>query len=133
MNTSINRFATRACLPVALCAFLVAVMVSCATTNTAPTVPAHPNQINAFDGAAYDTLITVQASINQAKTLIVTFPQFKADLNAVISGYNAAQAAYKIYHTTGAGGVVDTTTLQTQLTALVTQVAALLKNLGVAV
>ena len=126
MITSVShkRFAAFVCL-IALVG-----LAGCATTST---VPSHPNQINAFDGAAYDTLITVQASINQAKTLIVTFPQFKADLNAVISGYNAAQAAYKVYHTTGAGGIVDTTTLQTQLTALVTQVAALLKNLGVAV
>ena len=107
-------------------AALILILAACATTNTAPS---HPGAINSFDSTAYDTLITVQASINQAKTLITTYPQFKTDLNTTIAAYNAAQAAYKTYHTAGASG--STTALQTQLQALVAQVAALLKNLGV--
>jgi predicted lipoprotein len=105
---------------------LLLILAACATTATAPT---HPGAINAFDSTAYDTLITVQASLNQAKALITTYPQFKADLNTAIAAYNAAQAAYKTYHAAGAAG--STTALQTQLQALVAQVAALLKNLGV--
>ena len=95
----------------------------------------HPGAINTFDSTAYDTLITVQASINQAKTLIGTYPQFKADLNTAIAAYNVALTAYKTYHQAGsaAATAASTTVLQTQLAALVAQVSALLKNLGVTV
>jgi hypothetical protein len=103
---------------------------ACATTNTAPL---HPGAINAFDSAAYDTLITVQASLNQAKTLIGGFPQYKNDLNTAIAAYNVAIAAYKTYHATVPATSASTAALQTELTSLVNQVAALLKNLGVSV
>lgn len=113
-------------------AALILILAACATTNTAPS---HPGAINSFDSTAYDTLITVQASINQAKTLIGGFPQFKADLNAAISVYNTTLAAYKIYHTGGSATATtaSTTALQTQMTTLVTQVSALLKELGVTI
>ena len=81
----------------ALAAALILLLAACATTSTTPN---HPGAINAFDSAAYDTLITVQASINQAKTLVGNYPQFKADLNTAIAAYNTVIAAYKVYHST---------------------------------
>ena len=113
----------------ALAVALLLILAACSTTATAPT---HPGAINSFDSAAYDTLITVQASINQAKTLIGGFPQFKGDLNTAIAVYNAAISEYKVYHTS-TPTTATTAALQTQLTGLVTQTSALLKNLGVTV
>lgn len=98
----------------------------CAKTLT----PSHPNQINQFDGVAYDTLITVQGSLNQAKMLAPQFPQFKTELNQAIAAYNSAIAAYKLYHSAGTGAP-DATALQTQITALVGSVSKLLSDLGV--
>lgn len=112
-----------------MAALLVFLLAACATTNT---TPAHPNQINAFDGAAYDTLITVQASLNQAKTLIGSYPQYKTDLNIALLAYNEAIAVYEVYHVSVATAQT-TAALQAQLAALVTQTSALLKNLGVKV
>lgn len=109
-------------------AALLAVLIlsGCAKQLT----PSHPNQINAFDGAAYDTLITVQASIQTAKTLEPQFPQFKIELNQAISAYDSAIAAYKLYHGSAAGAP-DQAALQAQVTALVGSVAKLLADLGV--
>lgn len=117
----------RRAFPAALAAFLVLTLAGCAVTNT---TPAHPNQISAFDGVAYDTLITVQGSLTQAKALAPQFPQFKAELNDAISGYNTAIAAYKLYHT-AAAGAPSTTALQGEINSLVASVSKLLADLGV--
>lgn len=112
----------------AIAAALVALLalVGCGANSAAT----HPGQINAFDGAAYDTLVTVQASIQQSKGLEPQFPQYKTQLNQVIASYNAAIAAYKLYHTSAAGAP-SASTLQTQLTDLVNAVAKLLTDMGV--
>lgn len=91
-------------------------------------VLAHPNQINAFDGAAYDTLTVAQASLNQAKALAPRYPQFKTQLNQAIQSYDAALAAYKAYHAQGSG---DTEALNQQLANLSGQIATLLNSFGV--
>lgn len=105
---------------------LAILLAGCAKNLT----PSHPNQINAFDGVAYDTLITVQGSLNQAKALAPQFPQFKLELNQAIAAYDSAIAAYKLYHTSAAGAP-DMTALQTQINALVASVSKLLADLGV--
>ena len=103
-------------------------LASCATTNT---IPSHPNQINTFDGAMYDSLMTVQGALNQAKVEIAkaSNQQYKAQLNQAIGAYNTAIAAYKLYHT--AGQNVADAALQQQITDLVGQVGKLLTTLGV--
>lgn len=103
---------------------LLLISIGCASLTP------HPNQINAFDGATYDILITVQASIAQAKTLINQFPQFTSELNKAIASYNTAIADYKLYHEAAASAPTQTT-LQTQITSLVTAVSQLLSDLGV--
>lgn len=112
----------------AVLAFLVPLLLlgGCAKTLT----PSHPNQINQFDGVAYDTLVTVQASLNTAKTLAPQFPQYKAELNQAIDAFNAALAAYKLYHSRAAGAP-DQTGLETQVSALVSSVSKLLTEMGV--
>ena len=112
--------------PLALALAVLLALAGCGA-NSAVT---HPGQLNAFDGAAYDTLITVQGSIQQAKALEPQFPQYKAQLNQTIAAYNSALAGYKLYHTMAAGAPT-TANLQTELKDLVNAVAALLANLGV--
>lgn len=103
---------------------LIAAIILSACTN--PTVQ-HPGAINAFDNTAYDTLITEQAAIEQAKVNIAQFPQFKNQLNNVIAQYNVTMEAYKVYHNAGALG--DISSLQSKISSLVTNVAALVKSM----
>ena len=106
--------------PVLIIAILI--LMSCAS---APVIQ-HPGAINSFDSNAYDTLITEQAAIEQAKLNIAQFPQFKTQLNNVIAQYNVTMEAYKIYHNAGSG---DIASLQSQISSLVTNVAALIKSM----
>jgi hypothetical protein len=116
----------RKLFPLALLLAVILIVAGCGA-NSAVT---HPGQLNAFDGTAYDTLIAVQASIQQAKALEPQFPQYKSALDDAIAAYNSAIAAYKLYHTQAAGAPA-TAALQIQITTLVNSVAALLTQMGV--
>ncbi len=72
----------------------------------------HPNAINQFDSDAFDTLLTAQAAIEQAKIEEPKFPQAKGVLNQAIFSYNTAVSAYMVYHSAGA---VNTAELQISL------------------
>jgi hypothetical protein len=94
----------------------------------------HPGQLNTFDGTAYDSLITVQAALNEAKTHAGQFPQFKDQLNQAIASYNAAQDAYKTYHVAASGGTAtgpQQAALEQQIAALVASVAKVETAFGV--
>ena len=94
----------------------------------------HPGQLNAFDGTAYDSLITIQAALNEAKTHSVQFPQFKDQLNQAIASYNATQDAYKTYHAAASGGTAtgaQQAALEQQIAALVASVAKVETAFGV--
>ena len=125
MMISSTRFKTAAA--VLLLCFLLA---SCATVTPVP----RPGAINAFDSTAYDTLISVQAAIQQAKIAVSTpgLAQYKGQLNQAIAAYNTTIAAWKVYHEAGAGVTSDqTAALQTEVADLVSQVGKLLTALGV--
>lgn len=90
----------------------------------------HPGALNSFDNFAYDSLITEQAAINQAKSEIGQFPQAKTQLNNVIVQYDTTLAAYKAYHAlVAAGKNADSVQLQTAINSLITNVAALIKGM----
>lgn len=91
----------------------------------------HPGAVNAFDSNAYDALNSAQAAIEQAKTQLGSTPAAKGALNKVIASYNATMDAYVAYHKAAvAGGVPDQASLQAELTALITDVAALKTQFG---
>ncbi len=104
---------------------LMIVLIGCATQNP-PAI--HQGAVNSFDSNTYDILISVQASIEQAKT---TAPaQYKAQVNDVIAGYNAAMSAYKIYHAAALQGTnPDPNALQAQVNVLISSVAKLLTQI----
>ncbi len=93
---------------------------------------AHPNQINAFDGSAYDTLIATQAALTELRTKMTAYPQYKPQFNDLVAAYNLAQSAYKTYHIAGTANTPQTqAALQTQLTDVVSQLSKLLTATGV--
>lgn len=100
--------------------------IGCATKTGVGSV-AHPNQISAFDGWAYDSLIVAQGALTQAKVEVIQFPTAKPILNEAIAAYNTAVAGYKIYHTTGGG---DTTQLTNQINDLISRIARLQQSFG---
>lgn len=115
----------RTAILAALVMFSAIEMSSCAKQTTAVT---HPGQINATDGAMYDALTIVQASLLQVKALEPQYPQFKAQVNQAIASYDTALAAYKTYHSAGTG---DAAALQASIQSLQGAVASLLTSFGV--
>jgi hypothetical protein len=97
----------------------------------------HPGSANLFDSQAYDTVVTTQAVIDQARTdlTVNTFsPTISAKMktvldSALIPAYNALYAAYVAYHTTA---LTDPSTTQVPLQTAITQVNTATTNLAAA-
>lgn len=105
----------------------LALFVGCATHSgvTAPPPP-HAGAANAFDSATWDALVTIQAGIEKAKTVVT--PDKKALLNQVISVYNKAERTYEVYHSAAIAGTAtpaQQAELQTQVDQLKTNFATL--------
>ena len=77
------------------------------------TLPA--GAINSFDASSYQTLMTAQATLNTLKvdapTVEPSVPQYKTVLNQAIADYNTAEAAWQVYHSTGANSAGVTAAL----------------------
>lgn len=99
--------------------------VGCASKNQHIS---HPNAINQVDSSAYDTLLTAQAALEEAKAHISEHPEAKQVLNQAIASYNSAQAAYKIYH--GLGDPQSGADLATSLSQLLASVSEVEKVFG---
>jgi hypothetical protein len=115
-------------LAVSLCSASVT-LTSCAHSSST----ARPGSINAFDSAAYDTLLIVQSSLEQASEEFRNHPTdpaylaIKPEFNQAIDAYNSAQNAYKAYHLAGAGG--DSAALMQAVTVVSQDVMKLLRKL----
>lgn len=60
----------------------------------------HPNQINAFDGASYDSLTVAHAALVSLRTSVSsTEPQYVVPFNNAVETYAAAYNAYVVYRT----------------------------------
>jgi len=119
---------------VCLCMLLVIIVVTvplggCASSSS--TAHSHPGAANATDSQIYDTLVSIQASIEQAKADFGSLPAAKAPLNKIIASYNAAQDAYRSYHQLAMSGhAPDATNLTSQVFTLVNDLAALNAQFG---
>jgi hypothetical protein len=74
----------------------LAMMPGCAHKATP-----HPNQIDAFDGATYDTLITAQATLDEAKVQFgqgkfASVPTAKVIINDAGAAYDQARTAWQL-------------------------------------
>lgn len=62
--------------------------------------PSHPNQINAFDGATYDSLTLAKGALNYLRARVsTTYPQYKQLFNQAATAYSTAVNAYVLYRT----------------------------------
>ena len=62
------------------------------------TQPYHPNQLNAFDGATYNSLTLAHAALTSLRAEVSgAFPQYKPAFNEAAAGYAAAFQAYTVF------------------------------------
>lgn len=73
--------------------------------------PIHPGAANAFDSGAYDSVLVTHTVIETTKTDLANnafpaniAPAVKTALNALITSYDAADAAYIAYHNAALAG-----------------------------
>lgn len=60
--------------------------------------PSHPNQINAFDGASYDSLTVAHAALVSLRTSVsTTQTQYIAPFNEAVAAYATAYDSYVTY------------------------------------
>lgn len=81
-----------------LCRWLAILSVTLMASSCAHKPVPHPNQINSFDGYAYDLLQAEQGAINQGKQELSNgaLPaKAKEPLNYAIRQYDLAQSAWK--------------------------------------
>jgi hypothetical protein len=57
--------------------------------------PSHPNQINAFDGATYDTLLLTHGALTSLEASVTaSYPKYAPMFNQAAASYTAAYTAY---------------------------------------
>ena len=85
-------------LKLTLAAIFVAVLIFCTGCNNQPK---HPNQLNAFDGASYDSLTATHAALASLRSSIsTTHRQYITPFNQAADSYSTAFAVYGVYRTT---------------------------------
>ena len=62
--------------------------------------PPHPNQLNAFDGAAYDSLTLAHGALASLRMQVSkSYPMYSPVFNEAATAYSAAYDAYSLYRT----------------------------------
>ena len=115
----------RARAGIAVLILVTLAVVGCASSAT------HPGAANSTDSQLYDSLVSVQAAIEQARAEFSADPAAKAPLNRVIAAYNAAQDAYRSYRELAVSGhAPDAATLTAQISVIVRDLADLRAQFG---
>ena len=69
-------------------------------TTGCGTQPTHPNQLNTFDGATYDTLTLAHGALGSLRAQISAgYPKYVPQFNQAASAYAVAFQAYSLYRT----------------------------------
>jgi hypothetical protein len=72
----------------------------CVLTIGCGTQPNHPNQLNTFDGATYDTLTVAHGALGSLCAQIsASYPKYVPQFNQAASAYEVAFQAYSLYRT----------------------------------
>ncbi len=88
-------------LAASFCAIFAAALISTGCNSQPP----HPNQINAFDGASYDSLTLAQGALTSLRVQVATtYPQYAPEFNQAAAGYSTALNAYSVYRTAVVAG-----------------------------
>ncbi|MBV9612954.1 MAG: hypothetical protein JO091_10805 [Acidobacteriaceae bacterium] len=83
-----------------LAALALATTAAVLTTTGCKSQPAHPNQINVFDGATYDALTLTHGALTSLRASVAaTYPQYKTEFNQAAASYATALNAYELYRT----------------------------------
>jgi hypothetical protein len=62
--------------------------------------PAHPNQLNSFDGTSYDSLTLAHGALFSLRAQVaVSYPKYAPVFNQAAASYSAAYSAYALYRT----------------------------------
>ena len=92
-------------------------------TGACGTQPSHPNQINAFDGATFDTLLlahVVRLPLLAAETTVSTsYPKYVPIFNEAAAAYNTANATYATAFRTTPTTQAEVTVTITNLTVAI--------------
>ena len=91
-----NRWAQKERLILPLAVVLLLTFGVACRKNVSP----HPNQINAFDGATYDTLVSTQAALDEAKVQFRSgaLPQnSKQVINDAGAAYEQARTSWQLW------------------------------------
>jgi hypothetical protein len=92
------------------------------STVACDTQPNHPNQINTFDGASYDSLTVAHAALTSFRVQILTSDkQYVAVFNEAATAYTTAFNAYALYRATQSNQAavsVDLTNLTVSIVSL---------------
>ena len=88
----------------------------------------HPNQINAFDGAAYDTMVLAHGALTSLRTRITKdFPLYAPAFNGAIEAYNTTLMVYSAYRNS-AGDEASVSAALGNLTVGITTLESVLVN-----
>jgi hypothetical protein len=88
-----------------LAASLFAIAAATFISTGCNTQPDHPNQINSFDGATYDTFTLAHGALTSLRAQISsTYPQYASQFNAATAAYSTALDAYALYRTAATTG-----------------------------
>jgi hypothetical protein len=81
--------------------FICLVSVVCLVLATGcGTQPAHPNQLNTFDGASFDTLTLAHGALTSLRAQVsVAYPKYIPLFNEAADAYAATYSAYALYRT----------------------------------
>jgi hypothetical protein len=83
-----------------LAASLFAIIAAALTFSGCNTLPNHPNQINNFDGASYDSLTVVHGALMSLRVQISSnYPKYAPQFNEAAAAYSTAFNAYSVYRT----------------------------------
>lgn len=111
--------------------YIAVLAVALFVGGCAKPVVQHPGALNNVDNVLYDTLLTEQAALNQAKIDVPKYPALVPTFNTVAAQYNATKDAFKTYHgLVAAGGNPDPAALQAQVAATVASISKLIAQLG---
>lgn len=98
-----------------LAASLFAITAATLISTGCNTQPAHPNQINSFDGATYDTFTLANGALTSLRAQISsTYPQYASQFNAAAAAYSTALNAYALYRTAATTGNQAQLTIEIQ-------------------
>lgn len=76
------------------------------------TQPQHPNQLNAFDGATYNSLTLAHAALTSMRVQVASVaPQYVPEFNEAAAGYEVAFNAYTAFRSEPASDIAVTTAI----------------------